>query len=67
MRERLLKDGKLADSDDPGYWVFTQNVPFSSTSTAANIVGGAQLNGRVTWKEKESGKTYGEWQEEQTE
>lgn len=67
MRERLLKDGKFANSDDSGYWIFTQNVPFSSTSTAANIVGGAQLNGRVMWKERESQKTYAEWQEGQTE
>ena len=43
-----------------------QNVPFSSTSTAANIVGGAQLNGRTTWKDNESGKTYAAWQEAQT-
>ena len=66
MREKLLRDGKITDSDDDKYWVFTQNVPFSSTSTAANVVGGAQLNGRTNWKMKDTGKTYAEWQESQT-
>jgi Domain of unknown function (DUF4357) len=65
MRTQLYRDGKLADTGDNDYWVFTQNVPFSSPSTAANIVGGAQLNGRTTWKVKDSDKTYAEWQESQ--
>jgi hypothetical protein len=66
MRSQLCKDGKLMVSDNPEYWIFTQNVPFSSTSTAANVVAGAQLNGRTTWKVKDTGATYAEWQELQT-
>lgn len=66
MRTQLYKDGKLVDSDHPEYWLFTQNVPFSSTSTAAAVVGGAQLNGRTTWKVQDTGATYAEWQESQT-
>lgn len=67
MRNQLCKDGKLVDSNNLEYWVFTQNVPFSSTSTAANVVGGAQLNGRITWKLKDTDATYAEWQESQIE
>ena len=67
MRKQLYADGKLADGDDNNYWVFTQDVPFASPSTAANVVGGAPLNGRVNWKEKYTQKTYAEWQEEQIE
>jgi hypothetical protein len=64
-REQLYKDGRLVDTGDGDYWVFTQNVPFPSPSTAANVVGGAQLNGRTTWKVKDTDKTYAEWQESQ--
>ena len=67
MRNKLLKDGKLVESKDKKYWVFSQNTPFSSTSTAAAIVGGAQLNGRTNWKLEETGETYAHWQESQTE
>ena len=67
MRLRLKEDGKLENSEDDKYWIFIQNVPFSSTSTAANVIGGAQLNGRTTWLEKDSKKTYAQWQESQTE
>lgn len=65
IREKLQKEGKLIDSQDPDYWAFSQNVPFQSPSTAANIVGGASLNGRVIWKAKDSGQTYAQWQDEQ--
>ena len=67
MRNQLQEDGVLIDSKQEDYWIFTQNVPFASPSTAANVIGGASLNGRVTWKEKESQKTYAKWQEEQIE
>lgn len=43
IREKLVSDGILADSQNIDFWVFTQNVPFQSPSTAANIVGGASL------------------------
>jgi predicted GIY-YIG superfamily endonuclease len=67
MRKQLYADGELVDSKKDGYWIFTQDVPFASPSTAANVVGGAPLNGRAVWKEKSTQKTYGEWQEEQIE
>lgn len=65
IREKLLKEGKLVDSQNPDYWVFAQNVPFQSPSTAANIVGGASLNGRQHWKVKNTGESYAQWQDEQ--
>jgi predicted GIY-YIG superfamily endonuclease len=65
IREKLLKEGKLKDSSNPDYWVFAQNVPFQSPSTAANIVGGASLNGRQHWKTKDTGISYAQWQDEQ--
>lgn len=65
MRKQLLEDGKLTDGGDGDYWIFIQDVPFSSPSTAANVVCGTPTNGRVSWKEKNSQKTYAAWQEEQ--
>lgn len=65
LREKLLKEEKLKESNDPNFWVFTQNVPFQSPSTAANIVGGASLNGRKKWKVRDSGITYAQWLKEQ--
>lgn len=65
IREKLLKEGKLVDSQNPDYWVFAQNVPLQSPSTAANIVGGASLNGRQHWKVKNTGESYAQWQDEQ--
>jgi hypothetical protein len=65
IRENLLKDEKLKDSDNPDYWIFAQNVLFQSPSTAANIVGGASLNGRQHWKVKDTGASYAQWQDEQ--
>lgn len=65
IREKLQREGKLIDSQNSGYWVFAQNVPFQSPSTAANIVGGASLNGRQHWKVKDTGESYAQWQDEQ--
>lgn len=41
MRQELLNEGKLADSSNSDYWIFTQNIPFTSPSAAANVVAGA--------------------------
>ncbi len=65
MREKFLREGKLIDSPDPDFWVFTQNVPCQSPSTAANIVGGTSLNGRQHWKVKDTGESYAQWQDKQ--
>ncbi len=66
-REQLAKEGKLVDSADDEYWSFAQDIPFGSPSTAAAIIGGAQLNGRIYWKLKDNNQTYAEWQEAQIE
>lgn len=65
IREKLVDDGKLKDSNDPNYWIFAQNVPFQSLSTAANTIGGASLNGRQLWKIKATGQSFAQWQETQ--
>jgi len=65
IRQRLIENGQLIDGPQEGYWVFAQNVPFQSPSTAANIVGGASLNGRQHWKVENTSLTYAKWLENQ--
>lgn len=65
IRERLVSNGILVESDHDGFWRFAQNTPFQSPSTAANIVGGASLNGREHWKVQNTNKSYAKWSEEQ--
>jgi len=62
-RNRLLKEGKLTDSKNNDYWIFTDDVPFSSPSYATNVVNETRLNGRFYWKMKGGDQTYAEWQE----
>jgi hypothetical protein len=63
----LVNNGCLIDSENGEFWIFSKDVSFQSPSTAANIVGGASLNGRVHWKMEGNGKTYAKWSEEQIE
>ena len=53
LREELLKSGVLIDTPDG--LLFTQDFSFSSPSGAAQVVGGASVNGWDVWKLK-SGK-----------
>lgn len=67
LRENLVSSGSLIDSDDNNFWILTRDISFQSPSTAANIVGGASLNGRTHWKMEGTGKTFAKWSEEQVE
>lgn len=53
-RELLIANGLLRD--DGKYFIATNNIPFDSPSTAANIVCGRSANGKIEWKTME-GKT----------
>ncbi len=64
FREQLVADGKLVDAKK-GYWRFTEDVPFGSPSTAANVILGANRNGRTVWKVKGTNQTYAQWYETQ--
>jgi hypothetical protein len=64
LRDQLIAEGKLIDSDQADFLVFTDNVPFSSPSAAAAVVYGGNQNGRVAWRVKDTGQTYAHWQEE---
>lgn len=64
LRDELVAAGKLVHSGNADYLVFTEDVAFSSPSAAASVIAGRNTNGRLHWRVKDSGRTYGDWQEE---
>ncbi|MGB7443946.1 MAG: GIY-YIG nuclease family protein [Coleofasciculaceae cyanobacterium] len=62
QREQLKINGKLINEDT--YLRFTENVSFSSPSTAAAVISGSSRNGRETWKVEKTNQTYKDWQQE---
>ncbi|MFO0883452.1 MAG: GIY-YIG nuclease family protein [Pirellulales bacterium] len=62
LRDQLVEEGKLVDGPQPGLFVFTDNVAFSSPSASGAVVNAGNINGRTAWK-TESGETYQEWHE----
>ena len=64
LRDQLVDEGRLTDSDSPDYLVFADNVAFNSPSAGADVVNAGNLNGRINWKVSSSGQTYQEWYEQ---
>lgn len=64
LRDQLVDEGRLTDSDSPDYLVFADNVAFNSPSAGAAVVNAGNLNGRINWKVASSGQTYQEWYEQ---
>lgn len=67
LREKLLQEGILNVTGNPSFWEFFKDHEFTSPSAAANVIGGASLNGRVCWKLQGTNQTYADWQDSQTE
>lgn len=61
LRDQLVADGRLIDSESPEYFRFAENIPFQSPSAAATVVAAGNRNGRLTWKTESGGETYAEW------
>jgi Domain of unknown function (DUF4357) len=64
LRDQLVLEGKLADGPDLGFYVFTDDVSFKSTSAAAAVVFGGNQRGPMVWRAKDGGQTYRDWQTE---
>ncbi|MBW4693130.1 MAG: GIY-YIG nuclease family protein [Lyngbya sp. HA4199-MV5] len=67
LRSQLLDDGKLVSADNPDCWMLMQDLPLTSPSAAACLVGGLSLNGRTTWQVKDGNQSYAAWQDSQLE
>jgi hypothetical protein len=65
LRARLIKEGKLAPTDDQRILEFKTDVLFDSPSAASSVILGRNDNGRASWKERNSLKTLNEWYVEQ--
>lgn len=61
LRDQLVADGRLVDSEFPEYFRFVENVPFQSPSAAATVVAAGNRNGRLTWKSESGSETYADW------
>ncbi|WP_437193278.1 GIY-YIG nuclease family protein [Planctomicrobium sp. SH527] len=62
LRDQLVEEGKLVDSSQPGFFVLTDDIAFSSPSAGGAVVNAGNINGRIAWK-TEAGETYQEWHE----
>jgi hypothetical protein len=62
LRDQLVEEGKLIEGSQPGFFVFTDDVAFSSPSAGGAVVNAGNINGRTAWK-TEAGETYQEWHE----
>jgi len=60
LREQLVGERKLVESGQPDYYVFSDDVTFSSPSAGAAVVNAGNMNGRTNWK-TETGETYQQW------
>lgn len=63
LRDQLVEEGKLADADQDGFFVFTEDVPFNSPSAAAAVVFGGN-QGRRAWRTRDTNETYQQWNEQ---
>ncbi|MCA9115792.1 MAG: GIY-YIG nuclease family protein [Planctomycetaceae bacterium] len=61
LRDQLVQEGKLVESESPEYYVFAENVAFSSPSAAGTVVAAANTNGRLSWKVEGTGQSYADW------
>jgi hypothetical protein len=66
LRDQLLQDGKLVADQSTGDLRFKADIPFNSTSAAAAVIAGHAKNGLESWKVKDTGQTYKDWQAEQS-
>ena len=51
----------MVDSDHPDFYVFAEDVEFSSPSAGAACVNAGNSNGRTGWKVADTGETYQQW------
>ena len=64
LRDQLVKDRKLTESDQADFYVFNEDVGFASPSAGAAVVNAGNMNGRTMWKTADTGETYQQWHEQ---
>jgi hypothetical protein len=64
LRDQLVVDGKLIDSDSSDFYVLAEDIAFSSPSAAATVITARNTNGRKSWIVEGTHITYAQWHEE---
>jgi hypothetical protein len=65
LRYQLVLEKKLVPCDSPEFYVFAENVAFSSPTAGAVIVNAGNVSGRIgSWRVEGTSKTYQDWHEE---
>jgi len=64
LRDQLVIDGKLIDSDSAEFYVLAEDIAFSSPSAAATVITARNTNGRKYWIVDGTHTTYAQWHEE---
>ena len=63
LRDQLVAENRMVQSDQPDYFVFADDVAFTSPSAGAAVVNAGNMNGRTSWKTADTGETYQQWHE----
>jgi len=64
LRDRLISEGVLIQSDEADYYVFKEDIAVSSPSAGGSLVCARNTNGRTSWKVESTGQSYAQWQDE---
>ncbi len=62
LHQDLIENGSLAPAVGESR-EFLRDTWFSSPSAAAAVVWGRSANGRLSWREEDTGRSYAEWEE----
>jgi len=65
LRNRLIKEGKIAPTNDPRILEFASDVIFNSPSAASAVILDRNDNGRTSWREQTTNNTLNAWYAEQ--
>ncbi len=65
LRDQMVLEKKLVPCNTPEFYVFAENVAFSSPTAGAVIVNAGNVSGRTgSWRVEGTSKTYQDWHEE---
>jgi hypothetical protein len=64
LRDQLVHEKKLVPCDSPEFYLFAEDVAFSSPTAGAVIVNAGNVSGRTgSWRVEGTSKTYQDWHE----
>ena len=64
LRDQLVEESTLVPDEAKEFYVFQDDVAFSSPSAGGAVVNAGNINGRTAWKVEATGLTYQQWHEQ---